>query len=187
MTFDLVQMVYWLCVAGWFGVVLFAAMATPVIFRTVEEADPTLPTVLSVNLDAQHGTLLAMTIVSNVLSKLVYVQLVCAVGVLVAIIGQWVLLSLAGPQLVMAVIRSVLFLAATGLLLYGWLGLWPRAARQRQAYIDNADDVEKAQAARAQLTRTQRESEFVQLAIATVLSALILFGAGVHQTFVVKG
>ena len=41
MTFDLVQMVYWLCVAGWFGVVLFAAMATPVIFRTIEEADPT--------------------------------------------------------------------------------------------------------------------------------------------------
>src|SRR4051812_6966697 len=42
MPFDIIQMVFWLCLAGWFGLVLFAAMATPVIFRTVEEADPTL-------------------------------------------------------------------------------------------------------------------------------------------------
>src|SRR3954452_5692325 len=96
MTFDLVQMVYWLCLAGWFGLVLFAAMASPVIFRTLQDADPTLPTVLSVNLDAQHGTLLAMTLISNILSKLVYVQVACSVGLLVAIAGQWAVIQPSG-------------------------------------------------------------------------------------------
>ncbi|MDB5295755.1 MAG: hypothetical protein JWO31_1738, partial [Phycisphaerales bacterium] len=31
MAFDIVQMVYWLLLAGWFGLVLFGAMAAPVV------------------------------------------------------------------------------------------------------------------------------------------------------------
>jgi hypothetical protein len=181
MPFDIVQMVYWLCLAGWFGLVLFVAMATPVIFRTIQEADPTLPTVLSVNLDGQHGTLLAMTVVANIVAKLVYVQLICAAGVLLAVVGQWVFLDNSGAALVMAVLRSALWLAATGLLLYGWLGVWPRGARQREAYIENADNPELAEKYSAQLIRTQRESDILQLALATLLSAMILFSATIHR------
>lgn len=186
MTFDLVQMVYWLTLSAWFGLVLFAAMATPVIFRTVQEADPILPTVLSVNLDGQHGALLGMTIVFDLLARLAYVQLACAGGLLVALVGQWLTVSLAEAQLVLAALRTAAFLAAVALLLYGWLGVWPRFARQRRAYVDDADDPEKAEAVRAQLVRTQREAEVVQLAIATLLSAMILFSAGVYRTVMVS-
>jgi hypothetical protein len=181
MPFDIIQMVYWLCLAGWFGLVLFAAMATPVIFRTVQEADPTLPTVLSVNLDSQHGALLAITIVANILAKLVYVQLICAAGVLLAIVGQWIYLEPGGAALVLAVLRSTLWLAAAGLLLYGWLGVWPRGAKQRESYIENADDPEVAEKTRAQLIRTQRENDIIQLIIVTLLSAMILFSATLHR------
>src|SRR5580704_19328585 len=59
MLLDLVQVVYWLALSTWFGGVLFIAAAAPVIIKTVKDADPLLPTVLSVNLEGQHGTLLA--------------------------------------------------------------------------------------------------------------------------------
>jgi hypothetical protein len=185
LTFDLVQMVYWLLLSAWFGLVLFAAMATPVIFQTVRDADPTLPTVLSVNLDSQHAALLGMSIVGNVLAKLAYVQVVCAGGLLVAIVGQWFTADRSGPQLLLAVLRAALYVAAAGLLAYGWRVVWPRAARQRQEYVDNADNPEVAETVRTQLAKTQREGEIVQLAIATLLSALILFSAGIYRLVVV--
>ena len=40
-------------------------------FRTVRESNPLLPLVLSVNLDGQHGTLLAGSIVSNLLGPVI--------------------------------------------------------------------------------------------------------------------
>ena len=81
--FEVVQIVYWLALSTWFGGVLFIAIAAPVIFRTVRESDPLLPTVLSVNLEGQHSTLLAGSIVSNLLSVLTRVQLGCAAAVLI--------------------------------------------------------------------------------------------------------
>lgn len=181
LAFDLVQMVYWLMLAGWFGLVLFAAMATPVIFRTVHEADPTLPTVLSVNLEGQHGVLLSMTIIANVLTRLVWVQLVCAGAVLAAIVGQWAFIDHSGSALILGVLRSALFIAATGLVIYNWRVIWPRAASLRNEYLENADNLEAAETVRNQLARTERESEFVQLVIATILSAMILFSVGIRK------
>ena len=48
--FTFMQILYWLALATWFGGLLFIAVAAPVIFRTIHESDPILPTVLSVNL-----------------------------------------------------------------------------------------------------------------------------------------
>lgn len=182
MAFDLVQMIYWVLLSAWFGLVLFAAMASPTIFRTVEEADPTLPTVLSVNLDGQHGTLLAMTINAQILSRLLWLQLICAGGLLLSIVLHWVMHGRTQEAIVMNALRSALFLAAVGLLVYGWRSLWPRMAAQRQTYIDNADDPEVALPARDQLMRLYRESEVVQLALATILSALILFSTSISAS-----
>ena len=81
--FQLVQIVYWLALSTWFGGVLFVAMAAPVIFRTVRENNPVLPHVLSVNLEGQHGTLLAGSIVGSLLARLAWVQLACG-GIIVA-------------------------------------------------------------------------------------------------------
>jgi hypothetical protein len=70
MGLHLVQILYWLALSTWFGGVLFVALSAPVIFRTVREQNPLLPTVLSVNLEGQHGTLLAGSIVGNLLTML---------------------------------------------------------------------------------------------------------------------
>src|SRR6476646_1861799 len=91
--FTLNQILYWLALATWFGGVLFIAIAAPIIFRTVRESDPMLPTVLSVNLEGQHGTLLAGSIVANLLAALVRIELACAAAAGVAIVAQWFLVE----------------------------------------------------------------------------------------------
>src|SRR5690348_16751309 len=89
--FQVVQIIYWLALSTWFGGVLFIAIAAPIIFRTIRESNPLLPTVLSVNLEGQHGTLLAGSIVSNLLGMLLKVEMICAAALLLTIIVQWVM------------------------------------------------------------------------------------------------
>src|SRR3954467_11821218 len=101
MAFSLLQIVYWIALATWFGGVLFIAIAAPIIFRTVKESNPIIPTVLSVNLEGQHGNLLAGTIVANLISQLVRIELLCAAGLIVGLIGQWALSDLSGQNWLM--------------------------------------------------------------------------------------
>ena len=61
--FDLVQILYWLGLSTWFGGVLFIAIAAPIVVRAVRESNPVMTSVLSVNLEGQHGTLLAGSII----------------------------------------------------------------------------------------------------------------------------
>src|SRR6187549_3718289 len=96
--FQFVQIAYWLALATWFGAVLFVALAPPAILRTMREAKPVLPDVLSVNLEGQHGTLLAGSVMANLLAPLVRIELVCAAVILLAIIAQWFLIDLNGTN-----------------------------------------------------------------------------------------
>ena len=86
--FQFVQIAYWLALATWFGAVLFVALAPPVILRTMRDTKPVLPNVLSVNLEGQHGTLLAGTIMGNLIEPLIRLQLVCAGVLLVALAAR---------------------------------------------------------------------------------------------------
>lgn len=177
MTFanQLVQILYWLSLSTWFGGTLFIAIAAPIIFRTIRDADPTLPKVLSVNLEGQHGTLLAGTIVSNILQVLTRVQLACAAGLLLAVILQWVLVMRAGGDWVLLLVRSLLLLAAIGLVLTQWLYLWPRIGRYRQEYLDNADNPEVANPAKDQFDRHHHDSVNVLLFQLFLLLGMIFF------------
>src|ERR1700759_3634921 len=107
----LIQFLYWLPLATWFGGVLFVTVAAPIIFRTVRESDPTLPMVLSVNLEGQHATLLAGSIVANLLAMLIRVELACAAALLAALIGQWFALR-SSHQILLSVVRSAIYLGA---------------------------------------------------------------------------
>src|SRR5258707_12113971 len=83
-----IQITYWLALSTWFGSVLFLAVAWPVIYRTVREADPVLPEVLSVNLEGQHGSLLAGTIFANPIGMLTRGQFIFAGAMLITMRGQ---------------------------------------------------------------------------------------------------
>jgi len=178
--FQFVQVLYWLALATWFGGVLFIAVAAPVIFRTIHEADPTLPRVLSVNLDKQHSTLLAGSIVANLLSLLVRVQLICAAVVLITMIVQWVYLDYSNrTHLIMAILRGALFLCAVALALYDWLVVWPRVQRFRQEYIDHADEPDVANPAKDNFDRYQDESVTILRNIFFLLLGIILFSGDI--------
>lgn len=173
--FQLVQIVFWIALSTWFGGVLFIAVAAPVIFRTVREYDPLLPSVLSVNLEGQHGTLLAGSIVGNVLDVLHKVQMGCAAGVGLALIGQWLLTNPWPVHLV----RTALFMGATGLVIYDWRVVRPRLSKARQEYLDNADNPEVANPARELFDRYHRESVLVMQIMLALLLGIILFSAGI--------
>ena len=181
MLFQFVQVLYWLALATWFGGVLFIAVAAPVIFRTITEADPTLPRVLSVNLDKQHSTLLAGSIVANLLNLLVRVQLICAVALFIAMIVQWMYIDRSGTQLWAAILRSALFVAAVALAVYDWLVVWPRVQQFRQEYIDHADEPEIANPAKERFDRYQDESVTVLRNILFLLLGIILFSGDISM------
>src|SRR5262245_20941515 len=175
MFFQFVQVLYWLALATWFGGVLFIAVAAPVIFRTIREADPTLPRVLSVNLDKQHSTLLAGSIVANLLNLLVRVQLICAGVVCLTMIVQWLYLDYGNrTHLFAAILRGAMFLAAVALAIYDWLVVWPRVKKFRQEYIDHADEPDVANPAKENFDRYQDESVTVLRNIFFLLLGIIL-------------
>jgi hypothetical protein len=177
MLFQFVQIAYWLALATWFGAVLFVALAPPVILRTMRDTKPVLPNVLSVNLEGQHGTLLAGTIMGNLIEPLIRLQLVCAGVLLVALAAQWFLIDLSGSMVVPPILRSALYVAAVVLLLYDWRVVWPKTWKYRQEYIDHADEPDVANPALDQFDRYQAESLRTLMIITCLLLGMILFSA----------
>lgn len=178
--FPIVQIVYWLSLATWFGGVLFIAIAAPIIFRTVREQQPLLPTVLSVNLENQHGDLLAGSIVANLLAMLSRVQLLCSGGVFLGQLGQWFIIDRGNPgPLTQMILRTVLYLAATTLVIYDWRVVWPRISKYRQEYLDHADEPDVANPAKDLFDRYQREGLNVLMVIVLLLLGLVLFSGGI--------
>src|SRR5271170_2860567 len=106
MAFQAVQILFWLSVSTWFGGVLFVTLAPPIILRTVRENNPVLPTVLAVNLEGQHSTLLAGSIVTALVEPLMRLELAAAGGVLLAIIGQWFQIAQGGEAIYLDLLRS---------------------------------------------------------------------------------
>lgn len=178
--FQAIQIAYWLALSTWFGGVLFVAIAAPVIFRTVRQADPTLPRVLSVNLEGQHGTLLAGTIVGDLLAMLSRVQLLCAAVLLLVIIAQWFFIDLSGYNLILPVMRSALYLAAVVMVIYDRWFVWPRVVSFRQQFIDHADEPELANPAREQFDRYHQESVAILRNVLFLLLGMILFSGSIQ-------
>lgn len=179
MTFQIVQILFWIALATWFGAVLFVAVAAPVIFRTVRESNPILPGVLSVNLEGQHGTLLAGTIVANLLRHLRIVQATAAGALVISVAAQLFLIDLSGSNGTAAIVRGVLLLAAIGLLIGDWFFVAPRIAHYRQQYLDHADEPEIANPAKDRYDDLHGRSVFVLQALLFCLLGMILFSASI--------
>ena len=158
---------------------MFSALAAPGVFRTVRENDPTLPTVLSVNLDGQHSTLLAGQIVMQFLRLLSRVGLVCGVVLFLSIVAQFVLIPSRGSNFINAVVRTALYLVCVAMTIYDWRVVSPKLVHFRQHYIDNADNPDIANDARDQFDKTQRESVNVLFVLTLALMGLILFSASI--------
>jgi hypothetical protein len=178
--YSIVQIVYWLSLSSWFGGVLFIAVAAPIIFRTIREFNPILPNVLSVNLENQHGTLLAGSIVGNLLEMLRRAELYCSCGTLLGLVGQWIIVDRHTPsQLTAMIFRSALFIAAAILVLYDWKGLSPRLWQCRARYIDHADEPEVANPAKELFDSLHRQSVILLCVRVCLLLGIILFSANI--------
>ena len=179
MAFSLLQIIYWIALAPWFGGVLFIAIAAPIIFKTVKENNPILPMVLSVNLEGQHGSLLAGTIVANLISHLKWIESICAGGLLVGLIGQWRLSETSGDAWLLPMVRSGMFVAALGFMLFDWRLIWPKITLFRDQYIAHADEPDVANPANDEFNRYQRESELLLRIRLALLLGMILFSSNI--------
>lgn len=179
--FQLVQTLYWLALATWFGGALFLAMAAPTVIRVVGEARPLLPGVLSVNLDGQHSTLLSGSIISRLVSNLHRVQPIVIVVLALAILGQWLLFRPGGAELVLGILRTCLFLAAVLVALYDQRVLWPKVLSARDRYVENADDPEIANPALDEFNRLQRDAAAMLRNLLFLLLGMILFSGTIRM------
>ena len=180
---------YWLALSTWFGAVLMSAIAPPVILRVIQRADPSLPRVLSGNLDRQHSTLLASDIVGELLAVLFRVQSLCAAVLFPALVAQWFLVDRTGLALAFPILVSGLFVGAVALLLYGWRSVWTKVMAHRAAYIENADDPEKANPELDEFDRYSNELSGVVRNLLFALLGIILFSVNFlpySQSFGVK-
>ena len=175
--FQLIQSIYWLALSTWFGSVLSIALIVPVIYKAIRDANPILPTVLAVNLENQHATLLASNVVAAIMKLLSNLQIVCASVVLAAFIAQIFVTDRSGYYQVAAIIRGACYLAAIGLLLYHRLAIWPRATEHRQTYLDNADDPDVANPAKEQMDHYDSESVRLLMFTLAALSMLVAFSS----------
>lgn len=181
MLFQLVQILYWLALATWFGGVLFIAVAAPIIFKSVRELNPILPNVLSVNLQGQHGELLAGTVVGNLLARLAQTELVCAAVLLVILIIQPFMIDTRDTNLTAAILRTVMFVVAAALVLADRFTLWPKIWKARQEYLDHADEPEIANPAKDQFDAEQRKSVTLMQIVLFMLLGMILFSGNISQ------
>jgi len=175
--FMLVQTVYWIALSVWFGGLLFISIIWPVIYRTISDADPTLPMVLSVNLEKSHGSLLSGNIVANVLRLFSTIQLGCAGVLLLMLLAQWGVMDLLPRNKLHAIIRSVLFLLACVIVIYDRYVVWPKLMQHRQTYIDHADEPDIANPAKDQFDRYQNEEMRLLFFQIILLSLVMIFSA----------
>lgn len=177
--FQIVQIVYWLALATWFGGVLFIAIAAQSIFKTVRQANPILPEVLSVNLEGQHATLLAGSIVSNLLARLGRIEVVCGVALILTFIAQMFLIDLDGRNGIAAILRAALLVGAILLSAYHRWIIWPKIQKDRDQYIEHADEPEIANPARERFDVQHRRGVAMLQGVLFLLLGMILFSANI--------
>jgi len=183
--FQLVQIIYWLALATWFGGALFIAIAAQVIHRTVKEANPILPNVLAVNLEGQHATLLSGTIVSNLLKRMTMLELSCAAALAIASVGQLFLIDLTDNNRVAMIMRIAMLLAAAAIVVYQWRVVWPKIEIFRQQYIEHADDPDVANPAKDQFDQEQKGTVTLLMFVLFLLLGMILFSGNISPRKIV--
>ncbi len=182
--FPLVQAIYWFGIAAWFGTAVAVLISINSIFRTIKEHDPTLPKVLSVNIDGDHATLLAIDLLVSLLKLLNLVAIFGGTLVMVGGVGQLFLAETGGPRRVELILRGMLLLCSVLLVIYGWRFTTPKLARGLKTYIDQADDPEARSKNRDQIIRCYRDAVVATGALACTLGGLILFSANIVPTLI---
>lgn len=167
--------------AGWFGSALFLILAHRTVFAVMRDQDPTLPKVLSVNIDGDHGVLLSIHLFTKLSRLMTALGIVCATMVACGLAGQIAFGERVGPRFIEWIVRTGLFLASVGVVIYDRLAVTPKLSSAIASYIDQADDPEATRENREKVIRNYHEATAVLGALACTLGGLILFSANISQ------
>jgi hypothetical protein len=76
-------------------------------------------------------------------------------------------------------LRTGMYVAAVGFVIFDWRVIWPKITRYRDQYIEHADEPDIANPANDEFNHYQRESEFLLRIRLALLLGLILFSASI--------
>lgn len=177
--YQAVQILYWLVLSSWFGSLMFLALAAPIVFRTVRKLEVRSGLYTDPSLQDDQTSIVAGDIVGSILARLAQLQMMCAVALLPLMILQLLLINLAGPNLIAALLRAVLWLILVVLLQYEWRSHYPRTWKLRQEFLNNADDPDVANPAREAFEREHRRSEQLFLVTICLLIGMVMLSANI--------
>ena len=72
-----------------------------------------------------------------------------------------------------------MYLGAVVIVLYDWRVLWPRITKQRETYVDHADEPDVANPAKDEFDRLHHESVNLLMVRAALLLAMVLFSGSI--------
>ncbi len=176
MIYQVVQILYWLVLSIWVGGTIFLVLAAPVVFRVVRQREVRLPEVTSKALRDEHQTLLAGDIVAAMLGRLGQVQMVC-MGVMLPLLIVSALFAAGTLQWVMLGEKSALYAVTVAVVLYDRWKRFPMTLKARQRYIEQADEAELAQQAKAEFEASHRAGERAYQLVVFLLLLLVLVSA----------
>ncbi|HQY88502.1 MAG TPA: hypothetical protein PK402_07575 [Tepidisphaeraceae bacterium] len=179
--FQLLQTIYWIGLSSWFGSAVFLLLIVGTIFAVMRDQDPTLPKVLSVNIDGDHGVLLSIHLFTKLARVMTTFGFACAGAVLIGLAGQFVFGERAGPRFIDLIVRVGLMIASLGVMIYDRFVVTPKLASAIASYIDQADDPEATRENRERVIRAYHEAIAVLGGLACALGGLILFSANFSQ------
>jgi hypothetical protein len=136
-----------------------------------------------VNLQGQHGELVAGTIVGHLLSRLALIEMGCAGALLVVLIMHPFVIETSDANRIPAILRTLMFIAAAALVLIDRFVLWPKIWKARQEYLDHADEPEIANPAKDRFDEEQRRSVMLMQAVLFLLLGMILFSGNIMPSY----
>jgi len=176
MIYQLLTIVYWLVLSIWVGSTIYVACAAPVVFRVMRRREVRLPDLQSNALREEHGTLLAGEVVGALLGRVGQVHVICMVAALPLLVLQCLYVRGSGEWLSMCV-KIALYATASFMILRDWRKRFPATLEARAAYIENADDPEKGEQAKANFDAAHRSAERAYQVLLFVLLGLLLVSA----------
>lgn len=147
----------------------------------MRDQDPTLPKVLSVNIDGDHGALLSIHLFTKLSRLMTALGIVCATMVAFGLAGQIAFGERVGPRFIEWIVRTGLFLASVGVVVYDRLAVTPKLSSAIASYIDQADDPEATRENREKVIRNYHEATAVLGALTCTLGGIILFSSNIAQ------
>ncbi len=174
--------IYWMLLGVWLGTIVAIAIAAPTAFKTIRAYEPTgvLREPFRQYPD-QAANVLAGAVVNNLISGLTVVHWLCAIGLVVIVLGQRFVMPIAAARSRMNHLREALIALAVVILILFTFMLRPKMDTAYQVMYDTTASEQDRANARDRFHGLHQWSER-----SLTVTLFVLVGATLSSPFVVN-